>query len=125
MTDYCNKCGNCEDRGFSRLSELHDKVRRAAYDIIEKKGATYYAVALSVNKIVECIINNQNSVLTVSTYIEKDFNGLVEDIYFSLPCVVGANGVEKVLSPNYSSDEILKIIGSSKVIKKTIKSLNE
>lgn len=123
LTDYCDRCGTCSDKGLSRLTSLHEKVKNAAYEIIKKKGATYYAVALSVNRIVECIINNQNSVLTVSTLIESDFNGLVEDIYFSLPCVVGGSGISKVLSLNYSSDEVVKIIGSGKLIKSMIESI--
>lgn len=125
LTEYCGKCNNCPDHGFQKLSVLRDKVAHAAYEIIEKKGATYYAVALSVNRIVESIVNNQNSVLTVSTYIKSSYNGLVEDVYFSLPCVVGGKGVDRVLDLNYSSDEVMKIINSGNVIKKQIESIKK
>lgn len=125
LDNFCEKCGNCSDRGKTNLEKLHQKVKGAAYEIIERKGATYYAVAMSVNKIVECIINNQNSVLTVSTYIDNQFDGKVDDIYFSLPCVVGSSGVVKILHPNYSSKEVEQIVRSGNILSEQIKFVHE
>lgn len=107
-----------------RLNKLHDQVKNSAYEIIDKKGATYYAIALSTAKIVETILNNQRSVLTVSTLITNKFNNEINDVYLSLPSIVGNKGVIKILSLNYSYDEVLKLIESAKTLKKQYKELN-
>lgn len=107
-----------------RLNKLHNQVKNSAYEIIDKKGATYYAIALSTAKIVETILNNQKSVLTVSTLITNKFNNEIDDVYLSLPSIVGNKGVIKILSLNYSYDEVLKLIESAKTLKKQYKELN-
>lgn len=99
------------------LNELHEKVKNAAYEIINKKGATFYAIGLSTAKIIETILNNQKSVLTVSTYLKSEFNGMIEDVYLSLPTVLGSQGVERILHLDYSYEEVLKLIESSKTLK--------
>jgi L-lactate dehydrogenase len=124
LTEYCHKCGRCKDHGMQKLSELHTTVKNAAYEIISKKGATFYAVALAVNRIVDTILNNQNSVLTVSTYLENEFDGKVKDIYMSLPTVVNSDGVDRILRPNYSSEEKTALIKSAAVLHEKIASLN-
>ena len=104
---YCNNCKLCANRKLE-LDALHQEVKNAAYDIINKKGATYYAVALAVNQIIKAIVNDYHSILTVSSYIRNEFDGRADDIYFSLPCIVSSKGVERILRPNYSSQHTLK-----------------
>lgn len=120
ISRYCSQCGGCNDGGDSVLLNLHEEVKKAAYEIINKKGATYYAVALAVNFIVKAILNDYNSVLTVSTYITDEFNGRVKDVYLSLPCIVGKNGVQKILHPNYSPYEVEKLVESSNILRSQI-----
>ena len=106
-----------EDNGKNAdkvYKEIHEKVKNAAYEIINKKGATFYAIGLSTAKIIETILNNQKSVLTVSTFIEDEFNGMIKDVYLSLPSVVGRSGVERILHLDYSYSEVLRLIESSK-----------
>ena len=117
LLDYSMQCPDCN---LSHLDELHDKVRNAAYEIIEKKGATNYAVALAVSKIVSAVLNDEKSVLTVSTYIKSEFGGALADVYLSLPCVVGSNGVSRILHPSYSKKEQLAIVDSGKALKEKI-----
>lgn len=105
------------------LDLLHKQVKEAAYEIINKKGATYYAIGLATAKIVSTILNNNKSVLTVSTYVENEFEGQIKDVYISLPCVVGRAGVTSLLHLNYSYEEVLKLIKSAKTLKKTYKDL--
>ena len=68
IDEYCDKCQKCE----KKLSQLHifENVKNAAYEIIDRKGATYYAVALAVRRIVEAIIRDENSILTVSSLVD-------------------------------------------------------
>ena len=120
ILDYSTQCPECN---LSHLDELHDKVRDAAYQIIAKKGATNYAVALAVSRIVSAVLNDENSVLTVSTYIESEFGGALSDIYLSLPCVVGSKGVKSILHPSYSKKEQLAILDSGMQLKAKIKEL--
>ena len=109
---------------FLRLNELHNKVKNAAYEIIAIKGATYYAVALAVSRIVEAIINNTNSVLTVSTLIEDESEFGIKDFYFSLPCIVNSKGIERVLRLDYSLEEKESLIASGKKIRDLIIEVN-
>ena len=120
ILDYSTQCPECN---LSHLDELHDKVRDAAYQIIAKKGATNYAVALAVSRIVSAVLNDENSVLTVSTYIESEFGGALSDIYLSLPCVVGSKGVKSILHPSYSQKEQLAIVDSGSQLKEKIAEL--
>lgn len=117
LTNYCQKCGKCQGHNMQHLSELHDKVKNAAYTIIQKKGATFYAVALAVSRIASAIFNDENSVLTVSSYLESGFEGSLQDLYLSLPCVVNRSGIEKILHPNYSPEEKSALIASGQALK--------
>lgn len=105
-TIFCKECGICSDFRCLNKEKLLFDVRNAAYEIIAKKGATFYAVGMAVEKIIESIINDTHSVLTVSSLIKEHIDIENDDCYLSIPCVVGAKGIERVLHPNYSQDEI-------------------
>lgn len=121
ITDYL---AHNPHKDLSTLEQFHKSVKNAAYDIIDKKGATFYAIALSTTKIVETILNNQQSILTISTFLENEFNGQVDNIYLSLPAILGSKGVVKVHHLNYSYEEVLKVIESAKILKDQYKELN-
>ena len=77
------------------LDQIFHKTRDAAYEIIERKGATYYAVGNGLLRIVEAILRNQSTVLSISNYIENYYG--VDDVYLSLPAIVDRGGTERVL----------------------------
>ena len=104
------------------LKKIHEGVRDAAYEIIKKKGATYYAVALGVSRIVSAVLNDEASVLTVSSYME-DLYGEEGKIYLSLPAVVSGDGVEKVLLPVLSEEEKEALIGSAEALRSKLRQL--
>jgi L-lactate dehydrogenase len=85
------------------MDRLFVQVRDAAYEIIKRKQATYYAIGLGLLSIVEAILGDHRTVLSVSTLMTGQYE--VRDICLSLPCVVGANGIEEVLTLNLSSEE--------------------
>lgn len=85
------------------LDHIFERTRDAAYTIIERKGATYYAIGLGLLAIVEAIVRNQHTVLTVSSLMEGQYG--VKDICISLPTIVGAQGIESVLQLPLSSEE--------------------
>jgi len=103
------------------MHKLFLEVRNAAYEIIKRKGATYYAIGLGLLSIVESIIGNHRSVMSVSTLMTGQYG--VRDICLSLPCVVGASGVEEVLTLNLSPEEETGFRGSAEKLLATLGSL--
>ena len=83
--------------------EIFQSVRNAAYEIIEKKGATFYAIGLAVRRIVQAILRNESVILTVSSLMEGQYG--VSDVCVSLPSVVDESGVSRVLEMPLSEDE--------------------
>jgi L-lactate dehydrogenase len=105
LMEYCSQCAKCGSSALAlgRLHELHDEVKNAAYEVIGKKGATCYAVAQAVKRIAEAILGDQKSILTVSGLVGGLYG--IRDTCLSLPCVVGAGGIEKQLNVPYSGEE--------------------
>ena len=87
----------------SAMDKIFIAVRDAAYEIIKRKGATSFAIGLGLHSIVQSILGDHRTVLSVSTLMTGQYG--VRDICLSLPCVVGANGIEEILTLNLSTDE--------------------
>lgn len=98
------------------LQRIFEEVRNAAYEIIRRKGATYYAVALAVARLVESILQDQHSVLTVSTYVDG-WQG-IRDIYLGMPCVVGWSGVERMIELPLAPEELEALRRSAEVLRR-------
>lgn len=112
LTDYCVVCHrDCE--GIPR-DEIFRQVRDAAYEVIKRKGATYYAVGLSVAYIVESILRDQNSILPVSSLMHGQYG--LEDVCLSLPTVVGREGVVRVLELPLDEAELAALRHSAAVL---------
>lgn len=109
----------CELRGYydheAATDRIYKDVRDSAYEIIGKKGATYYGVAMAVARIVECIIRNEHSILPVSVYMEGLYG--LKDLCISIPTVVGQNGAEKILDIPLDDEEMEKLLKSTQELK--------
>ncbi len=105
------------------MNKLFVSVRDAAYEIIKRKGATHYAIGLGLLSIVEAILGNYRSVLSISTLMTGQYG--VEDICLSLPCVVGVNGVEEILTLSMSEEEKKGFRSSAAKLKTTLESLQQ
>ncbi|MDA7026426.1 L-lactate dehydrogenase [Bacillus sp. CLL-7-23] len=101
------------------LDKLFDDVKNAAYHIIEKKGATYYGVAMSLARITKAIYRNEKAILTVSAYLDGEFGE--EDIYIGVPAFVGRNGVSKVVELELNDKEKEQFKHSATVLKDILK----
>ena len=101
---------------MSDLEKIHKGVVNAAYENIEKKKATYYGIGMGLNRIVRAVLDNENSILTVSTYL-KDGEYGQDDIYIGVPAIVNSNGVRELLTLNLNDDEQKKLDESCKIIK--------
>lgn len=95
--------------------------RDAAYQIIEAKGATYYAIALALDRIVTAILRNESAVLNVSTLL-NDYHG-VSDVYLGVPCIVDRTGIREVLKINLNEDEKSLLQKSADKLKALIASI--
>ena len=95
-------------------NNIHLKVKNAAYEIIERKGATYYGIGMCLVKITDAILNDKNCVLTVSVYNKQ------HDVYVGLPVVIGANGVVKNMYVKLDGEELVNMQKSISVIKEAI-----
>lgn len=116
LTTFCESCINvCTSQ---KREGIIQKVRESAYEIIGQKGATYYAIALALRRIIESILRDEHSVLTVSTLIEGSYG--VKDIYLSVPCVLGSDGVEKIIPFELNDEEIRSFIRSADVVKSSL-----
>ena len=103
------------------MENLFHAVRDAAYEIIKRKGATYYAIGLGLVSIIEAILGGHRSVLSVSTLMSGQYD--IDDVCLSLPCVVGARGIEEVLTLNISPEEARGLQQSADTLKSTYASL--
>ena len=117
---YCANSGCCDSMEICKES-FYNKTKNAAYEIIDKKGATYYAIALAVRRIVECIIGNENSILTVSSLFEGEYG--IEDICLSAPTIVGSDGAEQILEIGFSEEEVEGLRRSSQTLKELAKEI--
>jgi L-lactate dehydrogenase len=103
------------------LDDIFTQTRDAAYEIIQRKGATYYAIGSGLLRVVEAILRDQSSVLSVSSYIDGFYD--ISDVYLSLPCVVDAGGVERMVRLELSPDETLGLRNSANLLKKLLRDL--
>jgi len=120
MDKFCSECHQCEKQ-ISR-QKIYESVKNAAYEIINNKGATYYAVALAVRRIVEAIVRNENSILTVSSLLEGLYG--IDDICLSVPAIVNSSGVEKILNVPLSDEEFTLLKNSSETLKSIAQTLD-
>jgi L-lactate dehydrogenase len=101
FSDYCPVCGNgC---GPMPKDQLFNEVKNAAYRIIKGKGATYYAIGLALVEIVESILRDEHSVLTVSTLLSGEYG--IDGVCLSLPSIVSRQGIEKRLMLSLAPEE--------------------
>ena len=117
LHDFCEMRGHVTHEK-SRLA-IEDGVRNSAYEIIKRKHATYYGIAMAVKRICEAIIRDEKSVLPVSNLI----NGLygINDVTLSLPAIIGKDGVEDLVPIRLSAEEHKKLSDSAEIIKGVIR----
>lgn len=104
-------------RPIEDLEKIHQNVINAAYEIINRKKATYYGIGMSLNRLVRAILDNENSILTVSTYLENGEYGQ-NDVYIGVPAVINQNGVRELMELELNTEEQEKLNNSCNVIKK-------
>lgn len=119
LDHFCELRGHFDhDMAMNRID--HD-VRESAYEIIEKKGATYYGIAMAVARIAECIVKNERAVLPVSTVLQGEYGQ--SGLALSVPSILGKDGVETVLDIPLSAKEQEALERSAAQLKEAIASM--
>ena len=103
------------------MDRLYQSVRDSAYEIIKRKGATYYGIAMAVGRIAEAIVRDEHAVLPISVVLEGQYGQ--EGLALSVPSIVGRNGLEEVLEISMSQGESLALSASARQLKEAIAAL--
>ncbi|MCF2601501.1 MAG: L-lactate dehydrogenase [Veillonellaceae bacterium] len=116
----------CEMRGHFKhkenTEEIAESVKNSAYEIINKKHATYYGIAMSVKRICEAIMRDEKSILPVSHMIHGACD--IDGICLSMPAIVGADGIETAIPVNLDAEETAKLKESADALKQIIDTIN-
>lgn len=114
-----------EDAGkdLSDLEKIHIEVRDAAYEIINRKKATYYGIGLGLAKIVRTIMNDTNEILTVSAYLNNQYGQ--SDIYIGVPAIVNSNGARELLELDLSSENQEKLNNSANILRENMEKIRK
>ncbi|OGS17515.1 MAG: L-lactate dehydrogenase [Elusimicrobia bacterium RIFOXYA2_FULL_50_26] len=118
--DYCPLCRNsavCDAE--KERNEIFSEVRDSAYKIIERKGETSYGIGLALVRITRAILNNENSVMPVSSLVENKYG--INDVYLSLPAVIARRGIKEILHIKFSDKEEQDLKHSAALLKETLK----
>lgn len=120
LNRFCEQNGSFNHR--TALKKLYEDVRDSAYEIIKKKGATYYGIAMAVRRIAECILRDERSILPVSSLIQGHYG--LENLCMGVPTIVGGEGIEKIIDINLNGEEQLELMHSADALKKVLATLD-
>lgn len=118
LDSYCDHCG-CDCK--NNREQMEDDVRNSAYEIIKRKGATYYGIAAATTKICKSIVRDEHSIMPVSALVSGHYG--LDDVYISVPTLVGSGGVEDIIHIELSEQEHKKLIESANTLKEVIREL--
>ena len=116
LNDFCEMRGHFQHE--ESMQAIAENVKNSAYEIIEKKGATYYGIAMSVRRICEAIVRDEKSILPVSSIQNGAFG--IAGLSLSMPAIVGHNGVEGLVPISLSDSEIAELKKSADTLQKVI-----
>lgn len=116
VSEFCEMRGHYSHDENTKL--IADTVKNSAYEIIQKKHATYYGIAMAVKRICEVIIRDEKSILPISSMMHGEYG--IEDVVLSMPAVVGKNGVETKVPISLNQEEQEKLKESAKTLKRIL-----
>lgn len=113
LNDFCEMRGHYQhEESMRRIAE---EVKNSAYEIIQRKHATYFGVAMAVRRICEVIVRDEKSIIPVSTAMHGEYG--IDGVVLSMPCIVGKNGIENKVPIRLSEEEIHSLQESGNVLK--------
>jgi len=120
IDDYCPMCKRCNNWQRER-QRIVKTVKESAYHIINYKGATYFAIGMALVRIVGTILQDQRSVLPVSTLLEGEYG--LQDVCLGVPCVVGQGGVRQIVEAPLFPEEQEALLKSASILRGALKEL--
>ena len=119
LNRFCEMRGHFEHEAATR--RIAEEVKNSAYEIIAKKHATYYGIAMSVKRICEAIVRDEKSILSVSSMMNGEYG--ISDVALSMPAIVGKDGVETRVPISLNEEEEARLKDSADTLKKVIEGL--
>ena len=116
LHNFCEMRGHFEHE--KAMYEIAEGVKNSAYEIIEKKKATYYGIAMSVKRICEAIVRDEKSILPISSIQHGQYG--IEGVALSMPAVVGKNGVETLVPIELNEAEQTALRQSAETLKQVL-----
>ena len=120
IEDYCK---NISDSCDINLEEILNEVRGSAYNIIEKKGSTFYGVAMAVKRIAQAIIRDEYSILPVSHFLNGEYG--IKNVCLGIPSLICREGVKKIIPINLNEKEKTYLTESANTLKEAYKSIKK
>lgn len=115
----------CEMRGYydhaQAMREIGESVKNSGYEIIARKKATYYGIGMAVERIAEAVVRDEKSILPVSTALSGELG--LSDVTLSVPAIVGAGGIERIVPIALDGEEQKKLAASAAVLRSTMDGL--
>ncbi|MGB8212149.1 MAG: L-lactate dehydrogenase [Anaerolineales bacterium] len=122
IEDYCPMCNKCGAWQLER-EKLAQAVKESAYHIINYKGATYFAIAMAMVRIVGTILQDQRSVLPVSTLLDGEYG--LREVCLGVPCLVGQGGARQIVEAPLFPEEKTALAKSASILQEVLKQLSE
>ena len=119
VDEYCRQHGRTRDS--LQLNEIYEEVRDSAYEIIDRKGSTFYAVAMAVKRIAQALVRDEHSIMTVSSLAQGHYG--LNHVCIGLPTVVGRNGAEDIIEIPLNAQEKDALSESAQGLQKIMESL--
>ncbi len=120
LNDFCEMRGHFNhEEATKRIAE---DVKNSAYEIIAKKGATYYGIGMSVKRICQCVMRDEKSILPISAILHNQYG--IDDIALSMPAIVGHEGLETHVPIRLNEDEQSRLLASAQSLKEIVAGLN-
>lgn len=119
LNDFCEMRGHYKHQ--ESMERIAETVTNSAYEIISKKGATYYGIAMSVKRICEAIVRDEKSILPISRMMHNEYG--VDEVVLSMPAIVGADGIETEVPISLSEEEEKLLQKSADTLKNIINTL--
>jgi L-lactate dehydrogenase len=120
IDDYCPLCHKCQSWHYER-EKIIQAVKDSAYHIINYKGATYFAIGMALVRIVGTILQDQRSVLPVSTLLDGEYG--LSGVCLGVPCVVGQDGVKQIVDAPLLLDEKIALSRSASILQDVLRQL--
>jgi len=122
IDEYCAKYGPATNWAHTREAIVQE-VKDSAYHIINYKGATYYAIGMALTRIVGTILQDQHSILTVSTLLDGEYG--LRDVCLSVPCLVGQGGIQQIVEAKLTPGEKELLVKSATTLQNALRQLSE